>query len=769
MNEISNISILGKSIHHDSSLRQATGEAKYIDDISIPKDTLHLALVLSKSATGKIKSLNIQKAMAINGVYKVLTAEDIPGKNQIGPIIHNEPALAQNRVEHIGQPIAVVIAKDHNTAQKAAKLVNVEILDDEEPIFDLKIAMKRNSLVMPKMLLKKGDALKKINNSEYVIEDEFTIGGQDHFYLEGQISLVIPDEDNKFTVWSSTQHPTEVQHCVANVLGISQAKVTSKVRRLGGGFGGKESQASIIASITALCSWYFGKPAKLRLTRHDDMLATGKRHDFLSLYKVGFNSDGRIQGLEVNLLSRAGNVADLSGPVMTRAMTHIDNCYSLKNVKINGYCCKTNTVSNTAFRGFGGPQGIITIETIIDNIARKLTKPIEEIRNINLYSKDNGLKTPYGQIVNDSDRYNKVWDRVCKISNLQKIKRNVEEYNLKQKEVGSPLRKGLSSTLIKFGISFNKTELNQAGALVHVYTDGSIRLGHGGTEMGQGLFIKIAQVVADVFSVSIDRIELATTTTSEVPNTSATAASSGSDINGMAAYDAAIKIKKRMAKVASQHFEAPINEIYFEDELIKCRNKTISFAELAQLTWSKRVSLSSTGFYKTPKIHWDQNTMKGNPFFYFTWGASISEVVIDAFTGESNVLSANIVQDCGTSLNPSIDIGQIEGAFIQGLGWLTCEELFWNDKGRLMTIGPSTYKIPGSRDIPNTLNVELLENSPNIEKTIFRSKAVGEPPLMLAISSWLAIRDAISNYRGDDIVNLNAPATPEEILKSINS
>ena len=499
------------------------------------------------------------------------------------------------------------------------------------------------------------------------------------------------------------------------------------------------------------------------------MLATGKRHDFLSLYKVGFNSDGRIQGLEVNLLSRAGNVADLSGPVMTRAMTHIDNCYSLKNVTINGYCCKTNTVSNTAFRGFGGPQGIITIETIIDSIARKLTRPIEEIRNINLYSKNNGLKTPYGQIVNDSDRYNKVWGRVCEISNLQKIKKNVEEYNLQQKEVGSPLRKGVSSTLIKFGISFNKTELNQAGALVHVYTDGSIRLGHGGTEMGQGLFIKIAQVVADVFSVSIDRIELATTTTSEVPNTSATAASSGSDINGMAAYDAAIKIKKRMAKVASQHFEAPIKEIYFEDELIKCRNKTISFAELAQLTWSKRVSLSSTGFYKTPKIHWDQNTMQGNPFFYFTWGASISEVVIDAFTGESNILSANIVQDCGTSLNPSIDIGQIEGAFIQGLGWLTCEELYWNDKGRLMTIGPSTYKIPGSRDIPNKLNVELLENSPNIEKTIFRSKAVGEPPLMLAISSWLAIRDAISNYRGDNIVNLNAPATPEEILKSINS
>ena len=769
MNEISNISVLGKSIHHDSSLRQATGEAKYIDDISIPKDTLHLALVLSKSATGKIKSLNIEKAMAINGVYKVLTSEDIPGKNQIGPIIHNEPALAQNRVEHIGQPIAVVIAKDHNTAQKAAKLVNIDILDDEEPIFDLKIAVKRNSLVMPKMLLKKGNSLKKINNSEYVIEDEITIGGQDHFYLEGQISLVIPDEDNKFTVWSSTQHPTEVQHCVANVLGISQAKVTSKVRRLGGGFGGKESQASIIASITALCSWYFGKPAKLRLTRHDDMLATGKRHDFLSLYKVGFNSDGRIQGLEVNLLSRAGNVADLSGPVMTRAMTHIDNCYSLKNVTINGYCCKTNTVSNTAFRGFGGPQGIITIETIIDSIARKLTRPIEEIRNINLYSKGNGLKTPYGQIVNDSDRYNKVWDRVCEISNLQKIKKNVEEYNHQQKEVGSPLRKGVSSTLIKFGISFNKTELNQAGALVHVYTDGSIRLGHGGTEMGQGLFIKIAQVVADVFSVSIDRIELATTTTSEVPNTSATAASSGSDINGMAAYDAAIKIKKRMAKVASQHFEAPIKEIYFEDELIKCRNKTISFAELAQLTWSKRVSLSSTGFYKTPKIHWDQNTMQGNPFFYFTWGASISEVVIDAFTGESNILSANIVQDCGTSLNPSIDIGQIEGAFIQGLGWLTCEELYWNDKGRLMTIGPSTYKIPGSRDIPNTLNVELLENSPNIEKTIFRSKAVGEPPLMLAISSWLAIRDAISNYREDNIVNLNAPATPEEILKSINS
>ena len=768
MNEISNLNSVGKSINHDSALRQTTGEAKYIDDILTPKNTFHLALVLSPSPCGKITKINKDKALSLKGVEEILTYKDIPGENKIGPIIHNEPALAENRVSYVGQPIAVVIAKTHDLAQKASKLVNVEIVDDHEPIFDLKKSVKVNSLVMPKMELVKGNSKEKITNSECYLEGEINIGGQDHFYLEGHIALAIPDEEMQMTIWSSTQHPTEVQHCVSSILGIPQSKVTSKVRRLGGGFGGKESQASIIASITALCSWIIQKPAKLRLTRKDDMLATGKRHDFISIYKVGFKRSGKIEGLEVDLLSRAGNVADLSGPVMTRAMTHIDNCYSLKDVTINGYCCKTNTVSNTAFRGFGGPQGIITIETIIDEISRKLSKPIDEIRLMNVYSIRNGLKTPYQQTVLDSNRYTEVMNEVSKISDYSKRKKEIKIYNEKQELKGSPLRKGLSSTAIKFGISFNKTELNQAGALVHVYTDGSIRLGHGGTEMGQGLFIKVAQVVADVFSVPVGNIELASTTTSEVPNTSATAASSGSDINGMAAYDAAIKIKKRMTKVASEYLNVPVEEVYFQDELIKCRNKSITFSELAEITWSKRVSLSSTGFYKTPKINWNQSTMKGKPFFYFTWGASISEVVIDTLTGESNILQSDIVQDCGTSLNPSIDIGQIEGAFIQGIGWLTCEELYWNSFGKLMTTGPSTYKIPGSRDVPNILNVKLLENSPNIEKTIFRSKAVGEPPLMLAISCWLAIRDAISNYRQDGIVNLNSPATPEEILKAIN-
>ena len=769
MNELSKIQALGKSINHDSSLRQTTGEAKYIDDIATPNDTLHLALVLSAQACGIINKIIVEKALSMKGVYDVLTYKDIPGENKIGPIIHDEPALAERRVQYIGQPVAVVIAKNHNLAQKAAKLVEISIEKDEEPILNLDDSLSKNSLVMPKMKLLKGSPEEKIKKSKYSLKGEINIGGQDHFYLEGHIALAIPEEEDQMTIWSSTQHPTEVQHCVASVLGVSQSKITSKVRRLGGGFGGKESQASIIASITALCSWYSKKPAKLRLTRKDDMLATGKRHDFKSLYEVGFNSKGKIEGLKVDLLSRAGNVADLSGPVMTRAMTHIDNCYSLKNIVVNGYCCKTNTVSNTAFRGFGGPQGILTIETIIDEISRKLNKSIEDIRSVNLYSNKNGLKTPYGQKVLDSERYNKVWTEVSNLSDYSNRKKEVDIYNTKQEEIGSPLRKGISSTLIKFGISFNKTELNQAGALVHIYTDGSIRLGHGGTEMGQGLFIKIAQVIADVFSVSIDKIELAPTTTSEVPNTSATAASSGSDINGMAAYDAAMKIKKRMSKVASDYFEVPIKEVVFEDELIKCNNKTITFSELAQLTWSKRVSLSATGFYKTPKIHWDQSSMKGRPFFYYTWGASISEVVIDTFTGESNVLKSDIVQDCGLSMNPKIDIGQIEGAFIQGLGWLTCEELFWNNHGKLMTTGPSTYKIPGSRDIPNSLNVKLLDNSPNGEKTIFRSKAVGEPPLMLAISAWLAIRNAVSNFRKENILNLNAPATPEEILKAINS
>ena len=498
------------------------------------------------------------------------------------------------------------------------------------------------------------------------------------------------------------------------------------------------------------------------------MISTGKRHDFLTKYQVGFNNKGKIQSLIVDLFSRAGNVADLSGPVMTRAMTHIDNCYSIKNIFIKGYCCKTNTVSNTAFRGFGGPQGIVSIETIIDDIAKYLELDNEKVKKINYYSVKNGVTTPYLQRITDVNRLDEVDTKIDQISKINVLKKNIQSFNLNQESIGGPLRKGLGKILIKFGISFNKSELNQAGSLVHVYTDGSVRLAHGGTEMGQGLFIKVAQVVANVFSIPLETIFLAPTSTAEVPNTSATAASSGSDINGMAAFNASMTIKKRMTKIAAKYFNVSEEKILFIDGLIKSGNKSLSFRELAEISWSKRVSLSSTGYYKTPEIHWDQNKMTGKPFFYFSWGSAISEVIIDTLTGESRVLRSEIVQDCGKSLNPSVDIGQIEGAFVQGMGWLTCEELFWNNKGKLLTVGPSTYKIPGSRDTPEIFKVSLLSDAPNNKKTIFRSKAVGEPPLMLSISCWLAIRDAIYNYKKKGRVFLNTPATPEEILKSIN-
>ena len=536
---------------------------------------------------------------------------------------------------------------------------------------------------------------------------------------------------------------------------------------MGGGFGGKESQATIFAAISALSAFVTKQPVKIRLNRHEDMTATGKRHNFKVYYNVGFSKNGKLNGLDLILLSNGGNVLDLSGPVMTRALTHLDNCYYLKSIKAIGYVCKTNTVSNTAFRGFGGPQGMLVIENILYNISKYLNKPLDEIRKVNYYSKVNGLTTPYGQNV-AKPRINKVLSQLHKLSNYSGRIKSVKNFNLKQVSNGSPFRKGLAMMPAKFGISFNKPSFNQAGALVNVYSDGSIRLNHGGTEMGQGLFIKVAQVVAECFKVPVDQIHITSTNTAEVPNTSATAASSGSDLNGMAAWNAADQIKKRMISHAAQLFNKLKSDIIFSNGKISAGQNSILFSELAHSCWDNRISLSSTGFYKTPKIHWNQDKLHGHPYFYFTWGAALSEALIDINTGESRIIRADIIQDCGKSLNENIDIGQIEGGFIQGLGWLTCEELVFASNGKLLTTGPSTYKLPGSRDIPMEFNVKLLEKADNEEKTIFRSKAVGEPPLLLAVSYFLAIKEAIKasglNARPE---LLNAPATPSEILKSI--
>ena len=760
---------LNKIPIHDSSLRHSTGQAIYIDDMPEQENLLHGAPVLSKIACGKIKKINSDKLNDLPFFTKIITAKDIPGENEIGPIKNGEPILAEEFFSYLGQPVAIVLAKTHQEAIYASSLVEIEVEFTTKPILNLDDAYKQKSFLEDPMILEKGNVKKDMSQSDYRLSGDFEIGGQDHFYLETHVAMTFPGENNEYVVWSSTQHPTEVQHGVGKVLNIPSAKIDSKVRRLGGGFGGKESQATIFAAMSALGAYVTQKPVKIRLNRHNDMTASGKRHDFKVYFTAGFTVDGKIQALDIKLLSNGGNVLDLSGPVMTRALTHLDNCYFIKSLKAIGYVCKTNTVSNTAFRGFGGPQGMLAIENILYSVSQHLQKPIDKIRQINYYSRLNGLKTPYGQIVKNP-RIDRVLKEIYKLSDYKNRIRNIKEFNLNQKNNNLPFRKGIALMPAKFGISFNKPSLNQGGALVHVYSDGSIRLNHGGTEMGQGLFIKVAQVVAECFKVSVDQIHITSTNTAEVPNTSATAASSGSDLNGMAAWNASNVIKNRMVDHAAKLFKKNKKDIILNDGRIVCGNKSLSFSELAFSCWENRISLSSTGYYKTPKIYWDQGKLKGHPYFYFTWGAAISEALLDINTGESRILRADIVQDCGNSLNESIDIGQIEGGFVQGLGWLTCEELCFSQEGKLLTTGPSTYKLPGSRDIPKVFNVKLLENADNEEKTIFRSKAVGEPPLLLAISQFLALKEAIkASSEGSKPELLNSPATPSEILRVLKA
>jgi len=750
---------------HDSSLRHSTGQAVYIDDMPEQENLLHAAPILSKIACGKIININSDKLNNLPFFTKVITAKDIPGENEIGPIKNGEPVLADDYISYLGQPIGIVLAETHQEAIYATSLVEIETEITTKPILNLDDAFKQKSFLENPMILEKGNVENDMAKSNYKLSGDFEIGGQDHFYLETHVAMTLPGENEEYVVWSSTQHPTEVQHGVGKVLNIPSAKIDSKVRRLGGGFGGKESQATIFAAMSALGAHITLRPVKIRLNRDHDMTASGKRHNFKVYFNIGFTAAGKILALDIKLLSNGGNVLDLSGPVMTRALTHLDNCYFIKSLKAVGYVCKTNTVSNTAFRGFGGPQGMLTIENILFSVSQYLNKPVDEIREINYYSRLNGLKTPYGQIVKNP-RIEKVLSEIYKLSDYKKRIRDIKQFNLNQKINNLPFRKGIALMPAKFGISFNKPSLNQGGALVHIYSDGSIRLNHGGTEMGQGLFIKVAQVVAECFKVPVEQIHITSTNTAEVPNTSATAASSGSDLNGMAAWNASNIIKNRMIDHAAKLFKKSKKDIFLNDGRILCGNKSLSFSELAFSCWENRISLSSTGYYKTPKIFWDQGKLRGHPYFYFTWGAAISEALLDINTGESRILRADIVQDCGSSLNENIDVGQIEGGFIQGLGWLTCEELCFSQEGKLLTTGPSTYKLPGSRDIPRAFNVKLLENAENEEKTIFRSKAVGEPPLLLAISHFLALKEAIkASSEGSKPEMLNSPATPSEILR----
>ena len=750
---------------HDSALKHASGQALYIDDMPEPPGTLHGALVLSPVASGRLAKLDLSAAAAAPGVVATLVAEDIPGRNSTAGPGKEEPLFVVDRVEFAGQPLAMVVADTLDAARAAAERAVIEI-EETEAILDIATALARQAYVQAPSTLRRGDPETALKTAPHRLSAEFSVGGQEHFYLEGQVAFALPGEDGDLVVHSSTQHPTEVQHVCAQLLSCDFNRVTAVVRRLGGGFGGKESNASWVAGAAALGAHKTGRPVKLRLPREIDMIATGKRHPFFYRYTVGFDDDGRVLALDAMLAADAGFSLDLTPGVMARALTHADNAYWIPHFRAVGYACRTNKQSNTAFRGFGGPQGVVVMEDAIDRIAHHLKRDANELRALNFYRAGRD-ETPYGQTV-DENHLARCWAEVKQGGDFERRRAEVDAFN----RTSPILKRGLGLFPLKFGISFNLPHMNQAGALVHVYTDGSIRLNHGGTEMGQGLFIKVAQVVAEVFGVEVERIRPSATSTAEVPNTSPTAASTGSDLNGWAAWEAANMIKGRMIAFASEHFSAAESEIEFADGTVRIAkpgsNQVVSFGELAKLCWIGRVSLSATGFYKTPKIHWDAAAMRGRPFFYFSFGAAMAEVAVDTLTGESRVLRADLVQDCGASLNPAIDLGQIEGAFVQGQGWFTCEELWWDAKGRLRTVGPSTYKIPGSRDVPRMFNVKMLENAASREATIFRSKAVGEPPLLLATAVWTALKDAISAAGdGRTAVRLDAPATPERVLAAL--
>jgi len=753
---------VGAAIPHDSGHLHVSGEAIYTDDIAEARGTLYAAIGMSERAHARLKSVDLTKVRAAPGVVAVITAKDIPGKNDYGPVIADDPIFATALVQYHGQSLFAVAARTMEQARRAARLAVIEY-EDLKPNLTAEAALRDQSFVLPTERLVRGNPRAAIASAPHRLSGKIRIGGQDQFYLEGMIAYALPKEDGTMHVYSSTQHPGEVQHQVAHALDVAAKDVVVECRRMGGGFGGKESQPGLFACVAALLAHKTRRPVKLRVDRDDDMMITGKRHDFITEYEAGFDDDGRILGVDFVLAGRCGYSADLSGSINDRAMLHSDNCYYLENVSILSFRCKTNTVSNTAFRGFGGPQGMVGIEAVIDDIALYLGRDPLAVRKVNFYGVDDRNITHYGQTIVDNVIHEIVAD-LEQSANYHARREQIRAFN----RTSPHLKRGIALTPVKFGISFTATHLNQAGCLLHIYTDGTLLLNHGGTEMGQGLFVKVAQVVAEELQVDIDRIRITASDTSKVPNASPTAASSGSDMNGKAAQDAARKLKARLTEFASTHFAVAPETIVFRANEVRAGDKSLSFNELVKLAYFARVSLSATGFYRTPKIGYNRKTWSGTPFYYYCYGAAVSEVIVDTLTGENRLLRVDILHDVGKSLNPAIDMGQIEGGFIQGVGWLTTEELWWNDKGKLMTHAPSTYKIPVASDVPAEFNARIYESGINAEDSIFRSKAVGEPPLMLAISTLHAIRDAIASTADHALSpRLDAPATAEAILFSI--
>ncbi|MEE3635732.1 xanthine dehydrogenase molybdopterin binding subunit [Pseudomonas sp. AL 58] len=750
---------VGRSVKHDSADKHVSGEAVYIDDRLEFPNQLHVYARLSDRAHARIVSIDTAPCYAFEGVRIAITHEDIPGLKDIGPLLPGDPLLAIDTVQFVGQPVVAVAARDLDTARRAA-LAAIITYEDLEPVLDVVEALRKKHFVLDSHTHRRGDSASALRDAPHRLQGTLHIGGQEHFYLETQISSVMPTEDGGMIVYCSTQNPTEVQKLVAEVLDVPMNKVVVDMRRMGGGFGGKETQAASPACLCAVIAHLTGQPTKMRLPRMEDMVMTGKRHPFYVEYDVGFDDRGRLQGINFELAGNCGCSPDLSASIVDRAMFHADNAYYLGDATINGHRCKTNTASNTAYRGFGGPQGMVAIEEVMDRIARHLVLDPLAVRKANYYGKTERNVTHYHQTV-EHNMLEEITAELEASSDYAERRESIRRYN-----ANSPiLKKGLALTPVKFGISFTASFLNQAGALIHLYTDGSIHLNHGGTEMGQGLNTKVAQVVAEVFQVDISRIQITATNTDKVPNTSPTAASSGADLNGKAAQNAAETLKQRLVEFAARQYKVSAEDVVFHNGHVRVRDEILSFDTLVQQAYFAQVSLSSTGFYKTPKIYYDRSQARGRPFYYYAFGAACAEVIVDTLTGEYKVLRTDILHDVGASLNPAIDIGQVEGGFVQGMGWLTTEELVWNAKGKLMTSGPASYKIPAVADMPIDLRVRLVENRKNPEDTVFHSKAVGEPPFMLGIAVWCAIKDAVASladYREQPLID--APATPERVL-----
>lgn len=757
-------------VPHESAASHVTGRSVYIDDIQNVSNLLFGHIVYSPYAHARIVSSDIKKALKLKGVHAIINYKDIPGHNNMGPVIHDEPCLAEKIVEFIGQAIFLIAAETEEIGRNAEKLMDIKF-EIREPILDIPTAIKKNNLLAPPRKIETGNIKEVLKKSKNKIKGTLEVGGQEHWYLETHCSLCIPDE-GKYKVHSSTQNPTETQILVAGVLGLQSNEVEVEVKRMGGGFGGKETQGNHFACWSALLSYKTGRPVKINMFRDDDQKITGKRHPFLIDYEVGYDDNGVINGIDLVLNANAGSSTDLSMAILERSMLHAENAYFIPNMKIIGRAYKTNLPSNTAYRGFGGPQGMAAMETIIDKIARHLKKDAAEIRFRNFYGVNDRNITPYGQII-DRNRLHIVYDKIIKTSDYYNRREAVNKFNKENKY----LKRGLALTPIKFGISFTTSFLNQAGALVNIYKDGSVMVNQGGTEMGQGLNTKIRQIAAAELGITLNKVIVSATNTSKVPNTSPTAASSGTDLNGMAVKNAVEKLKSRIAQVVADKFNnenksnkcLPENIVFENNFIFDTKNEKlkIGFDEAVSLAYFNQTSLSATGFYKTPDINFNRETGKGKPFHYFSYAMSVSEVELDILTGRHKIIRNDIVFDVGDSINKLIDLGQIEGGFIQGVGWCTTEEMKYDKNGNLLNHSPDTYKIPTISDIPDDFRVTILDGIPNPD-TIRKSKAIGEPPFMLCFSVWLAIKDAISAVANNNIEpEYCIPATNENILLSI--